>query len=132
MNARTALATLALLALAGSATAHDQPRTCAPTAWYPHPYTHDDIRRHHGFDRSGFWYGHDRYPARGSRSGLSIHIGTGRSSSFYSHSRHDVFGDDWYGWGRHGYSRWYGWPDYSRTTRVPRVIVERPYEHRAT
>ncbi len=139
MNARNALATLALLTITGTATAHDEPRACAPTARYAHPYSHGDIDRHHDFGRSGFWYGHDRYPARGHRNGLSIHIGTGRSYSFYSHTRHDVFGDDYdgdyddYGHGsyRHGYSRWYGWPDYSRTTRVPRVIVERPYEHRA-
>ncbi len=138
MTSKMTLAILAALIATGTVSARDGRReraeTCAPRA-YDHTPGHYSGSRWHGFSGYGSSYGHDWYPSHRSRGGLSIHIGGGRSYSLHSRSRHMFYGgygDDGYGSYRYGYSRFHGWPDYSRTTRVPRVIVERSYEHRVT
>lgn len=136
-TSKMTLAVLAALTVTTTASAHDErherAETCAPPTFYTHTYSHGYGSRSHGMYGYGSSFGHDWYPSR-RHGGLSIHIGGGRSYSLHSRYRHNDDDRDYddYGHGsyRHGYSRWYGWPDYSRTTRVPRVIVERSYELR--
>ncbi|MBZ0172847.1 MAG: tetratricopeptide repeat protein [Phycisphaerales bacterium] len=109
----------------------DQRDTCPP----PRTQHRDNGHRDYGRRDSGHRdFGHSRQPSRRHNSTLDFHIGDGfsfsigsRSSRGYSRSYSHY--DRWPGFRSHRshYSTHsYGLPSYRHTSRIPRVIVERP------